>query len=309
MSLNVIGISAYYHDSACCLLKSGKLVAAAQEERFSHIKHDNSLPSKAFAYCLEAAGLSITDIDCIAYYENPVEKLSRQLWSLSFARQDQHVVEGLDPLRPERELREVLGYEGEVITGKHHQSHAASSFFFSGFSEAAILTMDGVGEWATTTYGSGGNGMIEIFEEVAFPHSLGLLYSAITSYLGFGVNDGEYKVMGLAPYGKPQYADKIFDLITVGKNGQYALNMEYFAFLENRKMYSGKLCDLFGQPARQVTQPITQFTCDVARSLQHVLEEVVLEKVRYLHRRTQAENLCLAGGVALNCVLNLRIQR
>jgi len=307
MRFNILGISAYYHDSACCILKNGKLVAAAQEERFSRIKNDPSLPVKAFFYCLERADLSVTEIDCVAYYENPTKKLSRQLWSLGSKELQENIWNKLDPRRPEREIREVLGYDGEIIICGHHMSHAASSYLFSGFRDSAIMTMDGVGEWTTTTYGKGEGTKIELREDVSFPHSIGLLYSTITSYLGFGVNDGEFKVMGLAPYGKPLYVDKVHNLVQTAEKGQYMLNMEYFDFLSGEQMYSEKLIELLGQPARSADQPITQFACDIARSLQNALEDIVLGKVSYLYETSNSSNLCMAGGVALNCVLNGKI--
>src|SRR5919109_2503765 len=201
--MNIAGISAYYHESSACLLQDGRLVAAASEERFTRVKHDGRLPVSAFAFCLEAGGLDVTDLDGVAYYESPVKKLSRQLW----AGDPADAAPGLpwlDALRPQREIREVLGYEGPIDWFEHHQSHAASAFLYSGFDEAAVLTVDGVGEWATTTDGAGRGSEVELFEEVEFPHSLGLLYSTMTAYLGFRVNSGEYKVMGLAPYGQPR---------------------------------------------------------------------------------------------------------
>jgi carbamoyltransferase len=296
--LNVVGISAFFHESACCLLQDGRLVAAAEEERFSRVKHDPRLPVSAFRWCLEAGGIGITEIDAVAYYESPVRKLARQLWSgvpLADA----------DPGRPERAIREGLGYEGPVLSFGHHASHAASAFLFSGFSEAAVLTVDGVGEWDTTTYGRG----LEVFERVEFPHSLGLLYSTITSYLGFEVNDGEYKVMGLAPYGRPRYADRIRTLVSSGPGGQFALDLRYFDFIRGSRMYSQALCDLFGAPPRPRESEVTGFHHDVAQSLQIVLEEILMEKVRWLHRETGSRHLCMAGGVALNCVANGRILR
>jgi len=297
--MNIIGISAYYHDSACCLLQDGQLVAAAAEERFSRIKHDRRLPINAFRFCLKQGRLGIKDINCIAYYESPHKKRERQLWANPSADGDVH--------RPEREIREILGYEGAINFFEHHQSHAASAYFYSGFDEAAILTVDGVGEWATTTYGSGHDSVLELFEEVRFPHSLGLLYSTITAYLGFSVNDGEYKVMGLAPYGKPRYVNEMRTLVQSETKGQYALNLDYFDFIHGSKMHSPALNALFGTPSRRKECDITQFHRDIARSLQQILEEVLLEKVEYLFRQVRSANLCLAGGVALNCVANRRI--
>jgi len=306
--MNVLGLSAFYHESACCLLRSGELVAAASEERFSRVKHDPRLPVRAFRFCLEAAGLDVTDLDAVAYYERPVAKLARQLWAGVPAAGDPGLP-WLDPGAPERAVRERLGWDGPFLTFPHHRSHAASAFFFSGFEEAAILTVDGVGEWATTGYGRGSGTELELFEEVRFPHSLGLLYSTLTSYLGFRVNDGEYKVMGLAPYGEPRFVDQVCQLVGMGPDGQYLLNLRYFDFLRGRRMYSPALPELFGHPPRRPGEVITDFHRDVARSLQLVLEEILLEKVGYLHRRTGARHLCMAGGVALNCVANGRIRR
>ncbi len=303
--MNVIGISAYYHESACCLLQDGRLVAAAEEERFSRIKHDPGLPVAAFRFCLDAGGIGIDDIDCVAFYESPSKKLARQLWT------GRHPGDRpwLDPLRPVREIRELLGYEGPLETFDHHLSHAASSFFYSGFRDAAILTVDGVGEWATTTYGRGAGGEIELFEEVEFPDSLGLFYSAITAYLGFAVNSGEYKVMGLAPYGEGRYLDAMRSLVRSGPEGQYSLDLEYFDFVAGRRMFTDRLADLLGGPPRAAEAEITPFHRDVARSAQLRLEEILLEKVRYLHDRAGSRALCMAGGVALNCVANGRILR
>ncbi|MBD0256301.1 MAG: carbamoyltransferase [Cytophagales bacterium] len=305
MSLIVVGISAYYHDSACCLLKDGVLVAAAQEERFSLLKHDAALPKKAFLYCLREAGVTIADVDHIAFYEDPARKLARQVWSGVIRKEG----EGASLHLVQREIKEILGYDGPVTFVDHHLSHAASSFFFSGFESSAILTVDGVGEWATTTYGVGEGSRIRLFEEVHFPDSIGLLYSTITSYLGFEVNDGEYKVMGLAPYGEPLYADKIRKLIRCGQKGQFQLDMKYFDFLKGNRMYSEDLISLFERLPRSPESELSKFAKDVARSLQVVLEELLLEKCRYLRRETNAENLCMAGGVALNCVANGKIRR
>ncbi len=313
MTTNVIGLSAFYHESSCCLLRDGELVAAASEERFTRVKHDSRLPVEAFRFCLEAGGLSITDIDAIAYYESPGAKLSRQLWA--------GVPRGvpsrsalldalwLDPGRPLRAIRERLGWGGRILSFPHHLAHAASAYFFSGFPAAAVLTIDGVGEWATMSYGRGRSGELEIFEEVAFPHSLGLLYSTLTSFLGFKVLSGEYKVMGLAAYGEPRYVDEICRLVAVGDGGQIRLNLAYFDFIDGERMYSPALAELLGAPPRAPGVEIEPFHRDLARSLQLVLEEILLEKAAYLHRRTGAADLCLAGGVALNCVANGRLRR
>jgi carbamoyltransferase len=309
VSLNVVGISAHFHDSACCLLQDGHLVAAAQEERFSRAKHDPRLPRAAFRYCLEAAGLTIADVDCLAYYEDPVKRLDRQLWMAlpHVPPATPRALFRLDAMRPEREIRELLGFEGPIEYFDHHQSHAASSYYYSGFSEAALLTVDAVGEWATASYGRAEGARLELFEEVRFPDSLGLLYSAITSYLGFQVNDAEYKVMGLAPYGEPRYVDQVRALVTVEDDGRFRLDMRYFDFLGGARMFSSELCRLFGAPPREPESALSPFAKDVARSLQVVLEEVLLAKVGYLHRRVPSANLCMAGGVALNCVAIERI--
>lgn len=310
---NILGISAGYHDSACCLLQDGKLVAAAQEERFTRVKNDKSFPRRAMRSCLEQAGLSIAEIDRVAYYEDPVWKLGRQIWM--------SLIPGLPPehlhgvynrtVRPplEEQIRSLSGFDGPVEIVDHHLSHAASSFFFSGFDEAAILTVDGVGDWPTTTYSSGQGHLIERFEQVDFPDSLGFLYSAITGYLGFEVNEGEYKVMGLAPYGEPRYVDRIWRLVEILPDGQFRLDMKYFGFLAGDTMYSDELVDLLGRPARAPGSELGQFHRDIARSIQAVLEEIMLQKVRYLHSKVPSPNLCMAGGVALNVVANSRCLR
>ncbi len=311
--MNVVGLSAFYHESACCLLQDGRVVAAAEEERFTRVKHDPRLPVQAFRFCLQAGGIGIDEIDVLAYYEQPVEKLSRQLWAHAApSASPERPADGLawlDPGHPERAIREGLGYEGPIRFYDHHASHAASAFFFSGFPAAAVLTVDGVGEWATTTYGAGRGAALERFEEVEFPHSLGLLYSTVTSYLGFAVNDGEYKVMGLAPYGEPRFLPQMRRLVTSGPGGQFRLDLSYFDFVNGRRMFSDRLCDLFGAPPRRRGEEITRFHQDLAQSLQTVLEEILLEKAGYLHARTGLPDLCLAGGVALNVVANGRLLR
>ena len=260
---------------------------------------------RAFRWCLAAAGLTVADVDAVAYYESPERKVARQLWSGALGVGSP----ALDPRRPERLIRERLGFDGPVLTFPHHLSHAASAFDYSPFDEAAVLTADGVGEWATIAYGRGGEAGVEIFEEVDFPHSLGLLYSTITSYLGFRVNDGEHKVMGLAPYGEPRFVDEVCSLVGMGPGGQIRLNPRYFDFVRGERMYAPELCDLFGAPPRRPGAEITPFHQDVARSLQLVVEETLLEKARWLHERTGSRRLCLAGGVALNCVANGRLAR
>lgn len=308
--LNVVGISSGYHDSACALLQDGVLVAAVQEERFSRVKNDKSFPIQAFAYCLKEAGITIADVDCIGYYEDPCLKLGRQIWmgfipEISVQRRES-ILDRMSGNNPRDLIRDTLGFERRIEILDHHLSHAASSYYFSGFDEAAILTVDGVGDWATTTYGSGRGANIERFEQVDFPDSLGFFYSAITGYLGFEVNEGEYKVMGLAPYGEPEYADQIRKLIEVTSEGQYRLNLKYFGFLTQECMYTDELISLLGQPPREPESELTQYHMDVARSAQVVLEEVMIEKTRYLHSKFPSENLCMAGGVALNVVANRR---
>jgi len=315
--VHVIGLSAFYHESACCLLSDGELVAAAAEERFSRVKHDPRLPVEAFRFCLEAGGIGIDQVDAVAYYEEPVSKLARQLWSRPWRSgvADPRELPWLDPGQPERAIRERLGFDGPLLTFPHHLSHAASAFYFSGFPEAAIFTVDGVGEWATTTYGrarrdpTDGDRDLELFEEVRFPHSLGLLYSTVTSYLGFRVNGGEYKVMGLAPYGEPRYADAVRQLVSSGPGGSYTLDLRYFDFVGGSRMESPALWELFEGPPRKPGEELTRRHRDVARSVQQVLEEILLEKARYLHDRVPSPNLAMAGGVALNCVAVGRIAR
>ncbi|MBF8273299.1 MAG: carbamoyltransferase [Magnetococcales bacterium] len=308
MAYHILGVSAHYHNAAACLMRGGELVAAAEEERFSRIKHDPSMPKAAIRFCLQQARLAITDIHCVAWYELPWKKLGRQLWmGLPGFSRNPDEIQRMDPHRPEREIREILGFSGPIEYIEHHLAHAASAYYFSGFQEAAILTVDGVGEWATTSYGRGEQQNLELFEEVEFPNSIGLLYSTITSYLGFRVNGGEYKVMGLAPYGQPRYVDTLRATLQEETGGQYRLDMRYFDFLKNERMYSDALIDAFGTPPRKPETELKPFHMDVARSLQVVLEEILLAKTRYLHTRVPSQNLCLAGGVALNCVANRHV--
>jgi carbamoyltransferase len=307
---NVVGISAYFHDAAACLIQDGRLVAAAEEERFSRSKHDRRLPTKAFRWCLEQANLSVSSIDCVAYYERPERKLERQLSQLWPHLTPRRCLELWASLRrPVDQIRNQLGYDGEIVFSDHHLSHAASAYCFSGFDEAALLTVDAVGEWATTTYGHGRDGSIDLFEEVRFPHSIGLLYSTVTAYLGFTVNDGEYKVMGLAPYGQPTCVDQLSQFLERLPAGQFRLDPTYFDFSRDDWMHTAALPERLGRPPRSRDEPLTQFHRDVAKSLQILLEEVLLEKVRHLHDRVPVDALCMAGGVALNCVANGRILR
>jgi carbamoyltransferase len=309
--LNIVGISAYFHDSACCILKDGDLIAASEEERFTLRKHDGSLPVNSFKYCLAEANLTITDIDCIAYYEVPQKKLGRQLWASlpDLPKATRQALFRFDAMRVKRDFNEILGFDGRIEFVGHHLSHAASAFYFSGFDEASILTVDGVGEWATTTYGRGMRDDIDIFEEVHFPHSIGLLYSTLTSFLGFDVNDAEYKVMGLAPYGVPRFVKQMRQLISDLPDGQFALDMDYFAFLKGERMYSDKLAELLLCQPRLPESNIEGHHKDIACSLQVIVEEMLLKKLRYLHEKVPSDNLCMAGGVALNCSANGRIER
>lgn len=312
--MNIVGISSHFHNSSCALIKQGNLVAAASEERFSRFKNDPRLPIRSFRYCLEESGLSIDEIDCVAYYEQPEKKLTRQLC----ARMNRHIDKGfnwVDCKRPLREISELLGYEGEVKCFDHHMSHAAASFFFSGFDDAAILTADAVGEWATTTLGQARGSTIELFHEMTFPHSIGLLYSTITNYLGFEVLSGEYKVMGLAPYGVDRFSDEVsqlFDLQTVGGSAggvSFSLDMRYFDFGRMDRMFTDRFVSLIGFPPREPEAAIEQHHKDLARSLQDALERIMLTHVRQLRLLVDSENLCLSGGVALNCVANRAIRK
>lgn len=305
--MHILGLSAFYHESACCLLVDGRLVAASAEERFSRIKHDPRLPVQAFHACLKEGGLDLTDLDAVAYYEEPIPKLARQIWA--GAPDGDADRAWLDPHQAERSIREGLGWDGPVLTFPHHLSHAASAYFFSGFADAAVLTVDGVGEWATTSYGRASGADLELFGEVRFPHSLGLLYSTLTAYLGFRVNGGEAKVMGLAPYGKPRHADRLRRLVETGAEGDFRLDLRYFGFLGGRRMWSDALEELLGHPPRAAGSEITDFHRDLACSLQALLDEVLLETTRWFASRVDSENLCMAGGVALNCVANGRILR
>jgi carbamoyltransferase len=307
----VVGISALYHDAACAVLIDGRVRAAAQEERFTRRRYDPSMPANALRACLREAGVGIGDIDRVAYYEDPAARLARALWMglPELPSTGAATLFRLDAERPYREIRELLGYDGPIETVTHHEAHAASAFYCSGFTEAALLTADAVGEWTTTSYGSAGPSGLALFEEVSFPHSLGLLYSAITAYLGFEVNSDENKVMGLAPYGQPTHLAVLRRLIDELPRGQFRLDLSYFDFRADGRMYSDALCDLLGAAPREPEGPITAFHENVARSLQVLLEEVLLGKVRYLHEATGHERLCYAGGVALNCVANTRLLR
>lgn len=313
----ILGLSCFYHDSAICLLKDGVPVAAADEQSFTRKKHDSSLPQNAIQWALQREGITIDDIDAIAFYDKPLVKFERILKSHvnNFPHSLPQFVKAMPSwfstkLRLRKILGKDLGYKGPVCFGEHHLSHAASSFFASGWDKAAILTVDGVGEWATTTWGVGNGSKIEMKSEIRFPHSVGLLYSAMTAYLGFKINSGEYKVMGLAPYGEPKYVDRIKKLITIKDDGSFRLSMKYFTFDHALRMYNTEFEKLMGAPTRGTDEgPLEQFHKDVARSLQEVVNEVMVKLVRTIVKKTGQKKLCLAGGVALNCVANGHILR
>jgi carbamoyltransferase len=315
--LNILGISAFYHDSAACLVQNGRIVAAAQEERFTRKKHDASFPRHAVEYCLREGGLRIDEVDIVTFYEKPFLKFDRILHSyLAYAPAGLRSFLMALPLWIRERvwmkdlIRKELAYEGKIIFPEHHESHAASAFFPSPFPEAAFLTVDGVGEWTTTSYGLGRGNQIEMWSELQFPHSLGLLYSAFTYFTGFKVNSGEYKLMGLAPYGEPKYVDLILrELLDLKEDGSFRLNMKYFNYGVGLTMTNGRFDRLFGGPARKPETRLTQRDMDLARSIQDVTEEIMFRMARHVRRETGLKDLCLAGGVALNCVANGRILR
>jgi carbamoyltransferase len=313
----ILGLSAYYHDSAACLLQDGTIVAAAQEERFSRKKGDASFPHQSVAYCLKSQGISSDDVAIVGFYDKPLLKFERILETyLATAPKGFRSFQLAGPLWikeklfTDRLLREALQYKGELLYAEHHESHAASAFFPSPFEEAAFLTVDGVGEWATASFGIGRGNDIEILSEIHWPDSLGLLYSAFTYYTGFKVNSGEYKVMGLAPYGEPRFVDLIYrELIDLREDGSFRLNQAYFNYLSGLTMTSDAFNLLFGGPPRVPESKLTQKEMDLARSIQVVCEEVMVRTARTIHRETGLRRLCLAGGVALNCVANGRLLR
>ena len=317
--MKILGISAFYHDSAAALVDDGRIVAAAQEERFTRVKHDSRFPSRAVAYCLREAGIGPGEVDYVVFYEKPLLKFERLLETyIAYAPLGfRQFLAGMpvwlkQKLHLPREMDKSLdhAYKGRYIFTEHHESHAASAFFPSPFEEAAILTMDGVGEWATASFGVGRGNRVEVTHELHFPHSLGLLYSAFTYFTGFKVNSGEYKLMGLAPYGEPRYYDAIVnELIDLKPDGSLRLNMEYFAYCHTMVMTNRRFEGLFGGPPRRPEGPLTQREMDLAASVQAVTEEVVLRAARHVHERTGMKDLCLAGGVSLNCVANGRILR
>jgi carbamoyltransferase len=315
--MNILGISAYYHDSAACLVRDGEIVAAAQEERFTRKKHDQRFPFSAIEFCLRQAGVTDAGLDHVVFYDKPLLKFERLLETyIDYSPHGWRSFLMAMPLWLREKLwaREQIarhcGYKGQVLFTEHHEAHAASAFFPSPFDRAAVLTIDGVGEWATSTYGYGCDNALHLIAEQRFPHSLGLLYSAFTYYLGFKVNSGEYKVMGLAPFGEPRYVRRILDeLVDLRDDGSMRLNMKYFNFAQGLTMTNRRFDELFGAPPRTAESELTQREMDLARSVQEVTEEAMLRMARHVRRETGERNLCLAGGVALNCVGNGRILR
>ncbi|HIJ49647.1 MAG TPA: carbamoyltransferase [Nitrospinae bacterium] len=313
--MNILGISAFYHDSAACLVRDGEIIAAAQEERFTRKKHDPAFPHNAVEFCLKKGGIQVSDLDYVGFYDKPFIKFERILETyLGIAPKGiKQYLSAIpiwlkDKLWTRGNIRKNLGYGGTVLFSEHHESHAASAFFPSPFQEAAILTMDGVGEWATSSLALGKDNKIELLQELHFPHSLGLLYSAFTYYLGFKVNSGEYKVMGLAPYGEPKYCDLIRKhLIDLKDDGSFRMNMDYFDYLGGMTMTNDKFAAVFDHPTRKSESQLGQKEMDIAASLQEVTEEIMLKMARHIRQRSGMKNLCLAGGVALNCVGNGKI--
>ncbi len=315
--MNILGISCFYHDSAGALVRDGKIIAAAQEERFTRKKHDFNFPSNAIRYCLSAGEIKAEDLDYVVFYDKPFIKFERILeTSLSYAPSGISQFIQAMPLWLKQKLwipeiiKKELNYKGKILFSGHHESHAASAFYPSPFKEAAFLTMDGVGEWETASFGVGKGNNLELNCYLRFPHSLGLLYSAFTYYAGFKVNSGEYKLMGLAPYGEPKYMDLILnELLDLKEDGSFKLNMKYFGYCNGLRMTNWKFEKLFGGPARKPETKISEKDMDIAASIQKVTEEIMLRMSRYVHKVTGQDKLCLAGGVALNCVGNGRILR
>jgi len=317
MSRYILGISAYYHDSAACLLRDGEIISAAQEERFTRVKHDPSFPKNAVRFCLNASRISIGQVEAVAFYDKPITKFARILETyLSYPGRGLNSFLMAMPLWLKDKLwmqdliSKELKYKGLILFPEHHESHAASAYFPSPFERSAFLTIDGVGEWATSSYGRGLGNHVEIMAELHYPHSLGLLYSAFTYFTGFRVNSGEYKVMGLAPYGEPKYVNKIYnDLIDLREDGSFHMNMDYFNFNTGLTMTNEKFAQLFDGPPRKPESNLTQREMDLARSIQEVTEEIMLRMACNVKKETGEQYLCLAGGVALNCVGNGRLLR
>jgi len=315
----ILGISAFYHDSAAALVVDGEIVAAAQEERFTRIKHDERFPKRAVEYCLAEAGLTASQVEAVVFYEKPLLKFDRIIETFFHEAPHGlgHFLRGIplwasQRLNINKDIRREMGedWKGKLLFTEHHRSHAASAFYPSPFDDAAVLTIDGVGEWATTTIAHGKGNDLNILKEITFPHSLGLLYSAFTYFCGFKVNSGEYKLMGLAPYGDPTYVKQIYDnLVSVNDDGSFRLNMENFTYTRGDRMTGAGFEKLFGGPARPTESPITQREMDLAASVQVVTEEIMLKLAKHARELTGSRNLCMAGGVALNCVGNGKIQR
>ena len=312
----ILGVSCYFHDAAACLLKDGQIVAAVSEERFTRKKHDQDFPVHAIRYCLEQGRILADQIEYLAFYDKPFRKFDRILttYLFTFPRSRKAFVQALPVwIKQKLKMRELfeqeVHYDGPIIFGEHHVSHAASAFLVSPFEDAAILTVDGVGEWDTASYGVGHGNHITLSHEIRFPHSLGLLYNAFTYYLGFKVNSDEYKVMGLGPYGHPIYVDEARELIDVCEDGSFTLNMKYFAYHYGLRMINKRFDDLFGGPPRIPGSPLEQKHKDIAATIQAITEDIVLKMANHLHRKTRLPNLCLAGGVALNSVANGRVVR
>src|SRR6185436_5277351 len=316
LPMNILGISAFYHDSAACLVRDGQIIAAAQEERFTRKKHDATFPKNAVEYCLCEGGISLSQLEYVAFYEKPFLKFDRILHSyLAYVPAGLKTFLMAIPLWIRERIwmkmlvqTELPGFTGKIIFPEHHESHAASAFFPSPYPEAAFLTVDGVGEWTTTSYGLGRGNRIEMLGEQHFPHTLGLLYSAFTYFTGFRVNSGEYKLMGLAPYGEPKYVDVILrELIDLKEDGSFRLNMKYFNYGVGLTMTNARFNALFGRDPRKPETKLTQSDMDLARSIQDVTEEIMFRMAKHVRQETGLKNLCLAGGVALNCVANGRI--
>lgn len=313
----ILGISCYYHDAGAVLLKDGSVVFAAQEERYTRKKQDDDLPVEAIAKALAHEGITIDEIDAIGFYEKPMLKFFDRIlstyfktWPLGLRQYQMAMKEWMHTkLWIPQHIEKKLGYKGEIYYIPHHESHAASSYYCSGFADSTIVTVDGVGEWATTTIGYGNGKALDLKQEIHFPSSLGLLYSAVTYYIGFKVNSAEYKVMGLAPYGEPKYVEQFKELIDIKEDGSFALNMKYFSYEHGLKMTGKKIEKLFGQPTRTPESDLTQFHKDIAASVQAVTEEVMLKICKHAKEICPSDNLCLAGGVALNCVANGKILR
>src|SRR2546423_7504010 len=330
----ILGISAFYHDSAACLVVDGEIIAAAQEERFTRIKHDHNFPVQAARYCLKEAGITAEQLDFVSFYDKPLLKFDRlletyldyapagfrsflkamplwmkeKLWMPDLIRTEMAKANGIEDERAAKKAGKK--FEWKLLFGDHHESHAASAFYPSPFEEAAILTIDGVGEWATSSIGVGEGNEITLLKELRFPDSLGLLYSAFTYYTGFKVNSGEYKVMGLAPYGEPKYVSLIKDkMLEIREDGSLKMNHEYFSYSQGLRMTNGNFDKLFGGPPRTPESRITQREMDLARSIQVLTEEVMLKMTNYAYKETGMKRLCMAGGVALNCVANGRVLR